>query len=266
MSASTRALVAATLFLLPALDLRGQTAAAPPPPHPEIRRLARMVRDADLRGQWAELGRAHDALAALEVDAAQGPWVAYYLAYADWRRSSLAWMGEGPGGTAALQRQCAGHLDRALAQTPGFTDALALLVMCEATMASGMPDSIPAIMARVGANLQRLAAVAPDHPRARLIRYLLTSFSPRTPNEQREATLRDWRTLARDFPTPGPGEPEWGDAESWGWLGMVLLARGQPAAAEEAMTQALAKRPDFWWIREIALPQARSSRLPHRGE
>ena len=75
-----------------------------------------------------------------------------------------------------------------------------------------------------------------------------------------------WRELARGFPSSTAQEPEWGRAESWGWLGAVLLARGRPAEAAEAFGRALDDRPDFWWVRVVALPQARASRSPHAGD
>ena len=141
-----------------------------------------------------------------------------------------------------------------------------MLVMCEASMASAMPDSVAAIIPRVGANLQLLIAEAPENPRGRLIRYMLTALSPRTDTARREAVLREWRELAQHFPeSKDPSEPEWGRAECWGWLGAVLLARGRPDEAAEAFERALADRGDFWWVRVIALPQARASRLPHLG-
>lgn len=254
-------LLVATLATVPrhALDL--------PAPDPAIRRLAHAAREADLQGRWAALGEVHDSLARLRLDAGQRPWIDYYLGYTDWRRSSLAWMGEGPAGSGALQRQCAAHLRRAVEAVPDFVEARALLVMCEATSAFTQPDSTAVILGRVSANISWLAEHAPENPRGRLLRYMLTAVSPRTPPEARDQALAAWRGLADSFPKPGsPSDPEWGGVESKAWLGMVLLGSGQYEAAARWLSAAVAERPDFWWAREIALPQARASRVPHRGE
>ncbi len=57
----------------------------------------------------------------------------------------------------------------------------------------------------------------------------------------------------------------WGAAESWAWLGGAMLADGNPTGAKAALERAVADRYDFWWARNIALPQATNSRLSHRG-
>ena len=69
--------------------------------------------------------------------------------------------------------------------------------------------------------------------------------------------LADWRRAAESFPPRAPAnEPGWGRAEVWGWLGGTLLGDGKADAARDALQRALQDRKDFWWAREIALPQA----------
>ena len=73
-----------------------------------------------------------------------------------------------------------------------------------------------------------------------------------------------WRQAAETFPRKSAAnEPEWGRAEAWAWLGGTLLVDGKPAEAKDALEHAIADRKDFWWARDIALPQATRSRTSH---
>ena len=70
----------------------------------------------------------------------------------------------------------------------------------------------------------------------------------------------------KHFPRkPSADEPEWGRAEAWAWLGGTLLVDGKPAEAKSALEHAVADRKDFWWARDIALPQATRSRAVTPG-
>ena len=81
---------------------------------------------------------------------------------------------------------------------------------------------------------------------------------------RKDAALASWREAAESFPKkPSANEPEWGRAEAWAWLGGTLLVDGKPAAAKDALEHAVADRKDFWWARDIALPQAARSRSSH---
>ena len=90
---------------------------------------------------------------------------------------------------------------------------------------------------------------------------------PGSTREVKDAALVSWREAAGAFPgKPPANEPEWGRAEAWAWLGGTLLTDGKPAEAKAALERAVADRKDFWWARDIALPQAiRAARRMHPG-
>jgi hypothetical protein len=233
----------------------------PGAPPPVVQRLASEARTADLRGNWDGLMRAHEAIAASPVSDAGRAWIDYYLGYVDWRQSALAFMAEGMSGTAALLRQAAEHLLRALEAVPGFTEARLLLVFVDGGTMNVEPQRVAELVPRVRANFQAVMAEAPNHPRAKFLRAFVSFYKPTSTREEKDAALVSWREAAESFPNrPPANEPEWGKAEAWGWLGGTLLADAKPAAAEDALEHAVADRPDFWWARDIALPQAKRSR------
>jgi hypothetical protein len=244
----------------------GTVAAAAGVPGRNLQRLASEARTADLRGNWDGLGRAHDAIEALPAPATGRAWIDYYLGYVDWRRSSLAFMAEGNAGTAALMRHAADHLMRALEAIPGFTEARLLLVIVDGGTMVADPPRAAELAPRLTANFQKVVAEAPDNPRVKFLRAFMSFYRPGSTREVKDAALVSWRQAAEAFPRKPPAnEPEWGRAEAWAWLGGTLLSDGKPAEAKTALEHAVAERKDFWWARDIALPQATRSRTPHNS-
>ena len=235
----------------------------PGAPPPDVQRLASEARTADLRGNWDGLMRSHEAIAALPASESARAWIDYYLGYVDWRQSALAFMAEGMSGTAALLRQAAEHLLRALEAAPGFTEARLLLVFVDGGTMNAEPQRIAELAPRVRSNFQAVKGEAPNNPRVKFLGAFMSFYRPGTARDVKDAALVSWREAAASFPAhPPAGEPEWGKAEAWAWLGGTLLADGQPAAAKDALEQAVADRKDFWWARDIALPQAARPRAP----
>ena len=267
MSTSTtriaRLLIVAGVLLLPAVAAT-PSANGPGVPGRDLQRLAADARTADLRGRWDGLFKAHDAIAAMPATRTDRAWIDYYLGYIDWRRSSLAFMGEGQPGTVAFLRHAAEHLLRALEAVPGFTEARLLLVIVDGGTMFNDPPRAGELTARLTANYQQVVAEAPDNPRVKFLRAFMSFYRPGSTREGKDAALVSWREAAASFPQKPPANgPEWGRAESWAWLGGTLLAEGKHAEAKDALEKAIADRKDFWWAREIALPQAARSRTSH---
>ena len=258
-----RLVVIAGALLLPAVAAT-PSANGPGVPGRDLQRLAADARTADLRGNWAGLLQAHDAIAAMPATRTDSAWIDYYLGYVDWRRSSLAFMGEGTPGTVALLRHAAEHLLRALEAVPGFTEARLLLAIVDGGTMFNDPPRVAELAPRLTANLQQVVAEAPDNPRVKFLRAFMSFYRPGGTREIKDAALVAWREAAATFPQkPDPHGPEWGRAETWAWLGGTLLADGKHAEAKDALEKAVADRKDFWWAREIALPQATRSRTSH---
>jgi hypothetical protein len=233
-------------------------------PGRQLQRLASEARSADLRGNWDGLMHAHDAIAALPLPASDAAWIDYYLGYVDWRQSALAYMAEGMSGTVALLGQAADHLLRSLEAAPGFTEARLLLVIVDGGMMNADPQRVAELAPRLRANVQQVTGDAPDNPRVKYLRAFMGFYVPGRSRVEKDAALAAWREAAESFPRrPPANEPEWGRAEAWAWLGGTLLADGKPAEARDALEHAVADRKDFWWARDIALPQAVRSRTTH---
>ena len=259
----------AAVVVFPGVAANSQTAATvassgPGAPDRHVQRLASEARTADLRGNWDGLMRAHDAIAGMPAPATGAEWIDYYLGYIDWRQSSLAFMAEGMTGTAALLRHAAEHLMRALEAVPGFTEARLLLVLVDGASINSDSSRVAELAPRLRANSQTVMTDAPENPRVKFLRAFMGFYLPGRSRAEKDAALVSWREAAEAFPKkPSAREPEWGRAEAWAWLGGTLLADGKPAAAKNALEHAIADRKDFWWARDLALPQATRSRTSH---
>lgn len=232
-------------------------------PSHDLQRLAAEARTADLRGDWNGLLRAHDAIAARPATESRA-WIEYYLGYVDWRQSSLAFIGQGMPAVSACLRNAQQHLSRALEIMPAFTEARLLLVIVDGGAMNADASRVAELGPRLGANFKQVVAEAPGNPRVKYLQAFLGFYIPGTTREQKDAALADWRKAAESFPARAPAdEPEWGRAEAWAWLGGTLLNDGKPAEAKAALEQALSVRKDFWWVHQIALPQATRMQSSH---
>jgi hypothetical protein len=233
-------------------------------PSRDLQRLASAARTADLRGDWDGLLRAHDAIAAHAASADERAWVEYYLGYVDWRQSSLAFMGQGMPAVSACLHNAQAHLTRALEAAPAFTEARVLLVIVDGGLMNADSSRVADLGPRLGANFKQVVAEAPANPRVKYLQAFLGFYIPNRTREQKDAALADWRRAAESFPAKPPAnEPEWGRAEAWAWLGGTLLTDGKPAEAKAALERALQDRKDFWWVKQIALPQATRTQAVH---
>jgi tetratricopeptide (TPR) repeat protein len=242
-------------MLLAAVIAAAQGERTAPDPMVVARTLAR---DGDLRGDWAMLVEAHRRLAALprEDGAALRR---YYLGYVDWRIGALAFLAGGPTHMIPHLARAAEELQAAIELDPRAAEAHALLAtVCGVLI--GADPSRAATLAPVLRQAARTAfSLAPDNPRVRLLRGMGVTLAP---GGDRAAGLALWREALEAFQRhrrSDPRLPDWGEAEGWGWLGGVHLVAGEYAEARRAFDRALALRPDFWWVRRIARPQALAS-------
>ena len=246
------------------LLLASVLANGPGTPSRDLQKLAAAARTADLRGDWGGLLRAHDAIAARAATADDRAWIEYYLGYVDWRQSSLAFMGQGLPAVSTCLQNAQGHLTRALELAPAFSEARLLLVIVDGGVMNADATRVAELGPRLSANVKQVVAEAPANPRVKYLQAFLGYYLPKRTREQKDAALADWRRAAESFPAKPPAhEPEWGRAEAWAWLGGTLLIDGKLGEAKAALERAVADRKDFWWAKQIALPQATRMQSAH---
>jgi hypothetical protein len=218
----------------------------------------RDARDADLRADWTALVRAREAIVRLAGDATLGAWPHYYAAYADYRMSQLAFMGRGFGGQLPLLSRCVRELEQAMRVDSTLADVHALLAVCRGLLYGTDPsrrDSLPFIMR----DRERALELGPRNPRVQLLRAMQDYVLPPALGGGQEKAVARWEESIVMFGADKSTglAPDWGHAEAVAWLGGAFLMRGEHARAVALLERAVAMRPDFWWARDIALPQAK---------
>ena len=195
------------------------------------------------RHALAELIRAGRALAA-----SGDPRALYQHAFAQFRALQLAtWRGEArlaeTAGTA-----CVDTLERALEQEPRAAEALALEAACLGYL--GATGGLRALTARLrgAARLEAAQALAPGSPRVLLVAALLGYLPADAPAERRSGALAQFERAATLFDAvsvAAPGEPTWGAAEAWLFVGRAREERHDLLGARNAYEKALLVAPDF---------------------
>jgi hypothetical protein len=218
----------------------------------------RDARDADLRADWTALVRARESIVRLVGDSTLGAWPHYYAAYADYRMSQLAFMGRGPGGQLPLLARCVGELGRAMQIDSALADVHALLAVCRGLLYGTDPsrrDSVGVILRE----RDRALELGPRNPRVQLLRAMQDYVLPPAIGGGQEKAVARWEEAIAMFGAEKSTglAPDWGHAEAVAWLGGAFLMRGEHARAVPLLERAVAMRSDFWWARDIALPQAK---------
>ena len=180
------------------------------------------------------------------ADAAQ-PLALYRYAHAEFRLQQLARAGGRAREAAQAGTACADTLDRALALQPNFAEALALDAACNGYLAAsgGLRGRLAA--RRAESRLAAARALAAANGRVLLVAGLLQWFGPPADGARagaRKAFERATAAFDTVAATP-PGEPTWGAAEAWLFLGRALEDDGALLGARNAYEKSLLIAPQF---------------------
>jgi tetratricopeptide (TPR) repeat protein len=236
----------------------GGAAASEDKAHEEFRAAARQARDGDLQADWEKMLAARDRFAAFADHQELGALAHYYMGYADWRLSSLAFLALGQPGSKRLLDRAVGSLETSIQKRPAFPDAHALLAACLGISLSMDASQQEQVLPRMRAAWQAALPSLESNPRVMLLRAMALAFAP-PPYGDRDKGFELWRRAIAKFETHRPEGlmPDWGDAEAVAWLGGAYLMLDRHHEAVEFLERALRMRPDFWWAGKAALPIAR---------
>lgn len=174
-------------------------------------------------------------------------------AYGAWRLSTVPGVQQAE--SVSLLKSADKHLRDVLKLNPKSGEASALLA------------SIVGQEIRYGGNKMVLGPEAqslrddalnsePNNPRVVLQAAMTTFFTPVQYGggaDKAEAGLRQAIALFEREP-PGRPWPNWGRFDAHAWLGQVLAARGDKAAARAEYNLALAAWPQSGWVKQVLMP------------
>ena len=171
----------------------------------------------------------------------------YVLAHAQFRRLQLAATAHAPREAEDAGNGCLAALDRRGAALAHDAEALALAAGCSGYLAGlGGLKRLTAGHRR-DSSLEAARALAPANPRVLLTGGILGWFGSTTPAAKAEAraAFTHAATLFDRVSETKPGEPTWGGAEAWLFVGRGLEDDGNLVGARNAYERALMIAPDF---------------------
>jgi hypothetical protein len=218
---------------------------------------------ADYRADLAALSSLRIRVAAMRDDPSLGYLAYYWTGYASWRLALN-------GASARMsQEDLKAHLERSaadfeasLARKDDFADAYAAAASVHGWLLTFYLDN-PAVRRlhaeRAGRFLARAKELGPSNPRVLWVDGGNLLFKPAAYGGNFEAGMQIYRRIAAspDSLTPESPFPDWGKAEAVMSLAYGHLNQTTPdldAATEEA-SEALRLQPDWFYVRDILMPQ-----------
>lgn len=207
-------------------------------------------------GQKELLIQAKEGLEELSGQRQHTMLVTYYLAYANYRLSSL--FEDMPKDQKNRYLDTAiSHLEKVTEMAPNFAEGWALLGNCYGMKASGMFSAM-----RYGPKSQdaidKALELAEDNPRVEMINGIGLMYKPALFGGSNQKAIAAFKEAGRYYQQWQPESelhPDWGFAENYAWLAQAYLKEDQPQEAMEAYNQALKIDPDYYWVKEILLPE-----------
>ena len=172
----------------------------------------------------------------------------YQYAFAQFRALQLATFRSQARAAQAAGAACVDALERGLDKEPRAAEALALQAACLAYVGTAGGLRAMSARSRGAARLEAAQALAPSNPRVLLVAALSGYLPAATPPDQRNGAAAQFERAAALFETvtvTEPGEPTWGAAEAWLFVGRAREERGDLLAARNAYEKALLVAPDF---------------------
>ncbi|MFO0336527.1 MAG: hypothetical protein ACK53C_16230 [Pseudomonadota bacterium] len=181
----------------------------------------------------------------------EDPLALYHYAHVQFRLLQLGALREDKAAhreAAEAGERCVAALDRALARNRRFAEALALQGSCYGYLATLGKRRAVTAGPRSGSRVAEAAKLDPRNPRVLLARAFSLWFAPAAFGGDREQAIPLFQQAAEAFErlqVPREGEPTWGAAEAWHFVGRGQEVKGDLLAARTAYEKALIVAPEF---------------------
>ncbi len=171
----------------------------------------------------------------------------YQLGLAHYRLGLLL-MQQKHAAAAEAMSDCVAQLDEAVEADEQFAEAYALQSACYGSLAGLQAWKALVYGPQSDARLNKALKLAPDNPRVALLDALANQQKPKAyGGDKAGAQIKIKRAveLFEEGADPAPGEPQWGAAEAYLYLGRGLMQAGDALGARNALERALIIAPDY---------------------
>jgi tetratricopeptide (TPR) repeat protein len=171
----------------------------------------------------------------------------YQLGFAHYRLGQLLAQRKDAGAGEAFSG-CVDELDRAVEVNEEFADAYALQSACYVSLASLQAWRAVVYGPQGDAKLDKARQLAPRNPRVVLLDAVADAEKPKALGGDKARAHTKIKRAVELFEAtaePAAGEPNWGAAEAYLYLGRGLMQAGDTLGARNALEQALIIAPEF---------------------
>lgn len=182
----------------------------------------------------------------------EAPLELYHYAHAQFRVLQLASRREDKPArreAEAAGEACVKALGRAIERDERFAEGLALQSECYGYLATLGPIDAVTAAPRIGGKAEAAAKLNPKNPRVLLAQAFALYYRPLALGGAKKAEAAPlFRRAAEAFDAivaARPGEPTWGAAEAWLYVGRTYEEAGDVLAARNAYERALLVAPEF---------------------
>jgi tetratricopeptide (TPR) repeat protein len=172
----------------------------------------------------------------------------YQYAHAEFRLLQVAYHLQKIKDVEAAGNGCLDALEKVDDADPRFVEGLALEAACAGYLGSLGGLRAAAARSRSESRLAAARELAPRNPRVLLVDGLTRWFRPGATAADRAEARRAFEAAARAFETvteTAPGQPSWGEAEAWLFIGRALEQGGDLLGARNAYEKSLLIAPEF---------------------
>jgi tetratricopeptide (TPR) repeat protein len=209
--------------------------------------------DFDAKAEYAFFTEDARALAALvAANAALGasaqPLERYQYAHAEFRRLQVAYHQRRTKDVEAAAGACLAAVEKANETDPRFAEGLALEAACAGYLGSLGGLRGASAQRRSEARLAAAAELAPRSPRVLLVAGMTRWFRHNASAADHAAAREAFEGATRAFETvtaSDPGQPSWGEADAWLFVGRALEESGDLLGARNAYEKSLLIAPEF---------------------
>ena len=172
----------------------------------------------------------------------------YQYAHAEFRQLQVAYRQRKTKDVEAAAGACLDALEKANELEPRFVEGLALEAACAGYLGSLGGLRAGLAQRRSEARLSAARELAPRNPRVLLVEGLTRWYRPGAAASDRAEARKAFEGAARAFETvaeSAPGQPSWGEAEAWLFIGRSLADSGDLLGARNAFEKSLLIAPEF---------------------
>lgn len=182
---------------------------------------------------------------------------AYFLAYCDYRLSVFYMQNKNDDKFDAVSEESDKICDELLEKNPENAEVLALQGALYGIMISNNWTNAVTLGPKSSGILSKALEIAPENPRVLLQNGISKFNTPGFFGGDKDKAIQFFEKAIEIYKTVSEVDsllPGWGFEESFAWLGIAYLNKGDKEKARESYSQALKINPEFGWVKYKLLP------------